>query len=64
MKHHPVLPDHEELRRAFAWLIEQSDFSARSIEEAAVRFDLSPADEEFLTQHFLNRKAGDRENPG
>lgn len=63
MKHHPLLPEHEELRRAFAWLIELGEINARSLEEAAVRFDLSPADEEFLMRHFLPRKAGDEDAP-
>lgn len=53
MTHHPLLPEHEELRRAFAWLMEQGEINPRTIEEAAVRFDLSPTEEEFLIRHFL-----------
>jgi hypothetical protein len=47
-----ILPDGEALRRAVRWLGEQSRHDAASIEEAARRFDLTPADEEFLLTHF------------
>ncbi len=47
-----ILPEGEGLRRAVRWLSEQKDHSAATIQEAARRFDLSPADEEFLLRHF------------
>ena len=47
-----LLPEHEGLRRAVRWLAEQPSRDARIIEEASLRFDLSPTDEEFLLQHF------------
>lgn len=47
-----LLPEHEGLRRAVSWLLEQSRRDASTIEEASRRFDLSPLDEEFLLQHF------------
>lgn len=54
-----LLPEREGLRRAVAWLAEQPDRDAQTIEEACRRFDLSPMDEEFLLKHFrqadLNR---------
>jgi hypothetical protein len=42
------LPAHEALRRAVAWLAEQGAWTRELVDEAARRFDLSPADEEFL----------------
>lgn len=47
-----LLSEHEELRRAVAWLIEQPSRDSRTIEEASRRFDLSPLDEDFLLNHF------------
>ncbi len=47
-----IQPEGEALRRAVRWLAEQGDLSARAIQEAARRFDLSPADEAFLLRHF------------
>lgn len=47
-----LLPEGENLRKAVRWLAEQKDHSARTVQEAARRFDLSPADEEFLLRHF------------
>jgi len=53
-------PQGDNLRRAVRWLAEQGEVSSRTIEEAARRFDLSPADEEFLLRHFRDgRPAGD-----
>ena len=49
----PLLPAHEGLRRALDWLAEQEHRDAGTIEQAAQRFDLSPADEDFLFRHFL-----------
>ncbi len=49
-----LLPQGEGLRRAVRWISEQKDHSAATIQEAARRFDLSPADEEFLLRHFRN----------
>ncbi|HET9339843.1 MAG TPA: hypothetical protein VFQ55_12640 [Casimicrobiaceae bacterium] len=43
-----LLPEHEALRRAVAWLAEQGAWTRELVDEAARRFDLSPADEEFL----------------
>ena len=47
-----LLPEHEALRHAVAWLIEQPSRDSRTIEEASRRFDLSPLDEDFLLNHF------------
>jgi hypothetical protein len=48
----PLLPTGEQLRRAVAWLAEQSRCDGAAIEAAARRFDLTPAEEEFLLTHF------------
>ena len=55
-----LLPEHEELRRAVAWLAEQPSRDARTIEEACRRFDLSPIDEDFLLNHFRDAARGER----
>jgi hypothetical protein len=47
-----LLPEHEGLRRAVAWLLEQPHRDAATIEAASCRFDLSPLDEAFLLEHF------------
>lgn len=44
----PLLPAHEGLRRAIAWLAERGRWTPELADEAGRRFDLSPADEEFL----------------
>jgi hypothetical protein len=48
-----LLPEHEGLRRAVQWLAAQTSWDAKTIEEASLRFDLSPIDEDFLLRHFL-----------
>lgn len=58
MTREKILPDGEALRRAVRWLAEQSRHDAASIEEAARRFDLTPADEEFLLAHFRDQAGG------
>ena len=49
----PVLPEGENLRRALRWLSEHAPISAQTINEAGVRFDLTPKEEEFLLHEFL-----------
>lgn len=53
MQRGSILPEGEPLRRAVRWLAEQDEKSLALIEEACRRFDLSPADEDFLIRHFL-----------
>ena len=48
----PIVPEGEALRRAFVWLAEQETSSPHLIEEACQRFDLGPADEEFLLAEY------------
>ena len=49
----------ESLRNAVRWLSSQLDsggvLSLKLIEEAALRFDLSPVEEEFLRTHFTQK---------
>ena len=53
MGHDTLLPHGEALRRAIRWLSDERRHDAAAIEEAARRFDLGPADEDFLLRHFL-----------
>jgi hypothetical protein len=54
-----IMPEGELLRRAVAWICEQSGENAaptpRIIDEAAVRFNLGPLDQEALTRFFRQR---------
>ena len=43
-----LLPEHEGLRHAVAWLLERGTWTPELVDEASRRFDISPADEEFL----------------
>jgi hypothetical protein len=52
MSNNTILPEGENLRRALRWISEQGSHSLPVIEEASVRFDLSPADADFLIRHF------------
>ncbi len=47
-----ITPQHDNLRRAVQWLSDHGPATPVSIEQASVRFDLSPEDEEFLLTHF------------
>lgn len=53
-----IIPQGEDLRRAVRWLIEENRWDSRAIEEASLRFDLSPLDENFLLHHFQRRVSG------
>ena len=53
----PIIPRGEALRRAIAWLSEQGDWTAALIEQACQRFDVPPADEEFLLRELRDRQA-------
>jgi len=56
-----IQPKGEGLRKAVRWLSETGRYTLQAIEEAARRFDLSPADEEFLSKHFLHADDQDAE---
>jgi len=48
-----LIPEGENLRRAVRWLSENPPPTLGSINDAAVRFDLTPLQEEFLLSEFL-----------
>lgn len=52
-----IMPQGEDLRKAVKWISEERQSGtakklAKLIEEASVKFDLSPADGEFLFKFF------------
>ncbi len=52
-----VMPQGEDLRKAVQWISEERQTGparklAKLVEEASVKFDLSPADAEFLFKFF------------
>ncbi|MCC4265565.1 hypothetical protein LL240_14055 [Oceanimonas baumannii] len=49
------MSEHEALRKALRWLTEQPSINSSAITEAGRRFDLSPLDERFLRDYFLNQ---------
>jgi hypothetical protein len=56
-----ILPEGEEIRRAIKWISARREDCPgmplqKLIEEAALQFDLSPLDEEFLTGFFRKGK--------
>ncbi len=55
-----IVPDSEALRRAVRWLAENHAWTAQGIQEACVRFDVTPADEEFLLRELHRRDAEGR----
>jgi len=63
MSNNPILPDKEDLRKAVKWISDQGEFSLKVVDEASIRFDLSPADEAFLISHFTGAK-GKRDGEG
>lgn len=52
MSRESLIPHGESLRRAVRWLDEQPHRDVATIEEAARRFDLTPAEEQFLLENF------------
>ena len=56
MTNSSIIPEGENLRKAVRWISDQGSFSLKVVEEACVRFDLSPADGEFLIRHFTKGK--------
>lgn len=58
MSDNSLLPHGEDLRRAIRWLGEHHQHDLRAIEEASLRFDLSPLDEEFLIRHCREQAPG------
>jgi hypothetical protein len=62
-----LLPHGEALRNAVRWLNEQlgagKPLSLQLIEEAALRFDLSPLEEDFLRTQFVGQGASVESKP-
>ena len=52
-----LMPKGSDLIAAVRWLSEQQRHDRHAIEEASLRFDLSPLDEEFLLQHCREQNA-------
>ena len=52
----PVIPEGEALRHAFQWLTEQGQCTRQTVEQASLRFDLTPCDEEFLLRQFVHHR--------
>ena len=46
-----LMPKGADLLSAVRWLSQQHRHDRQAIEEASLRFDLSPLDEEFVLQH-------------
>jgi hypothetical protein len=56
-----IQPDGEDLRKAVKWISEERKYGPEKkpiklIEEACLKFDLSPRDAEYLTNFVLNEK--------
>jgi hypothetical protein len=56
-----IQPEGEELRKATKWISDQLRYEsnlslAKAIEQACVKFDLTPKDAEFLTRFFADKE--------
>jgi hypothetical protein len=59
-----LIPEGEALRRAFQWLIDQGGHcTLKTIEQASLRFDLTPRDEEFLLRQFVYHQGATSDDP-
>ena len=57
-----IQPEEEKIRKATKWLVEERKYSsdkspAKLIEEACMKFDLSPKDAEFLRRFIKEQKS-------
>ena len=55
-----IMPEGEEIRKAIKWISDNLDSGkakAKLIEEAALKYDLSPAQTDFL-MNFFSKKQG------
>jgi len=59
----PFVPEGEALRHAFQWLAEQGHCTPRTVEQASLRFDLTPRDEEFLLRQFVHHRGAASDAP-
>ena len=62
----PLIPEGEALHQAFQWLAEQGRCTSQMVEQASLRFDLTPRDEEFLLRQFVYHRgaASDAQDSG
>jgi hypothetical protein len=56
-----IMPQGEHVRRAVTWVSEERQASpgarlSKLVEQAAVKFNLSPAESEFLLKFFTEQK--------
>jgi hypothetical protein len=56
-----IQPEGEDLRKAVKWISEEKNYNpekkySKLIEEACLRFDLSPKDAEYLARFVQNEK--------
>lgn len=51
-----LISEKERLIRAIKWISDNNQHDSNGIQEAAMRYDLSPNDEEFLLGHFIVEK--------
>jgi len=51
-----LISEKERLIRAIKWISDNNQHDSNGIQEAAMRYDLSPSDEEFLLGHFIVEK--------
>jgi hypothetical protein len=57
-----VMPQSELMRQAVAWISERKASGtslAKILEEAGMRFNLSPKDQDFLREFFAERDKGE-----
>jgi hypothetical protein len=57
MSNPSLAPRGENLRRVLGWLADHGGWTMELLEEACRRFDLGPADEEFLIREFRRSQA-------
>ena len=55
----PVQPEGEDLRKAVKWISEERKYNPEAkpvklVEQACLKFDLSPKDAEYLTKFVLD----------
>ena len=56
-----IQPKGEDLRRAVKWVSEERKYNPEKevntiVQEACMKFDLSPIDEDFLLRHLLEKE--------
>jgi hypothetical protein len=56
-----IQPDGEDIRKAIKWISEERKYNPEAkpiklVEEACLKYDLSPKDAEYLTHLVLNEK--------